>query len=248
MLKQTDYQTAIVTGASKGIGRAVTQALCDLSLNVHAIARSAADLQSLADECGCTPHSFDINDGERLQAVIEAASPDILVANAGILPSVAPYQDMPWCEIEQMIEINLTATLRTISLVLPGMIERNRGHILIIGSSAALCPHPGVAAYGATKAALHHFCRSLRCDLLGSNIRISEIVPGRVETHLYHQFLGEAGARDKLYAGIQALQPADIASAVVSIIQTPPHVDVTHYEVMPLMQVMGGSRVHHEQA
>ncbi|TDR12482.1 SDR family oxidoreductase [Marinomonas communis] len=241
-----NYQSALVTGASKGIGRDVSITLASMGLTVHAVARSESSLESLNSEIECQTYALDINDAQALAGVLEVSAPDVIVANAGVLPSVAPYQQMPWDEIEAMITTNLMATMRTVRLALPGMIERNRGHIVIIGSSAALCPAPGVAAYGATKAAIHQFCRALRCDLLGTNVRITEIVPGRVQTNLYHQFLGEEGAQEKLYKGIKSLQPADIAEAVKHIVSAPAHVDIAHYEVMPQMQVMGGSSTYTE--
>jgi NADP-dependent 3-hydroxy acid dehydrogenase YdfG len=128
--------------------------------------------------------------------------------------------------------------------VLPGMVSRNRGHVVFTGSIAASRPTANTAVYSATKAALQAFADGLRMDLHGSAVRITVLAPGRVETNLYDAAMGghdEAAAR--LYSHTTALQPADVAAVVGMALTMPAHVDVTRIEVVPTLQVFGGSAV-----
>jgi NADP-dependent 3-hydroxy acid dehydrogenase YdfG len=129
-------------------------------------------------------------------------------------------------------------------VALPGMIARRRGHIVFLGSIAGRIAGGGYAVYGATKAGILAFSEALRWDLLGTGLRSTVIVPGRVETHIYDQHFGDhAAAHKALYEGLRAIQPADIARVLLSALDMPAHVDVTIMEVMPTQQVFGGSKI-----
>ena len=128
--------------------------------------------------------------------------------------------------------------------VLPGMVDRNLGHIVFTGSIAASRPTANSAVYSATKAALQAFADGLRMDLHGAAVRVTVLAPGRVETNLYDAALGGHDvAVARLYSGAPAIQPADIAALVGTVLTMPAHVDVTRVEVVPTMQVFGGSAV-----
>jgi 3-hydroxy acid dehydrogenase/malonic semialdehyde reductase len=243
---QSIYRSALVSGASKGIGNAIVTALRARSMEVHALARSQSALETLAQTTGCIPHALDVSSKDDLKRVMTETDFDVLIANAGVQPSVTSFQQMDWDDIEAMIDINVKATMRTVHMALPTLLEKGYGHIFVMGSVASQVPFPSASAYCATKAAIHMFCRALRCDLLGTQIKVTEIMPGRVETALYHNMWGEAGAKDKLYSEFKALQPEDIATALLSALDTPSHVDVSHIEVMPQMQTVGGSSTYAE--
>jgi NADP-dependent 3-hydroxy acid dehydrogenase YdfG len=124
------------------------------------------------------------------------------------------------------------------------MVSQNRGHILFTGSVAAHRPTANTALYSATKAALHAFADGLRLDLHGTGVRVTVLAPGRVETRLYDDALGgHDRAVERLYSGVSAIQPSELAELVRMVLTLPAHVDVTHIEVLPTMQVFGGSDI-----
>jgi NADP-dependent 3-hydroxy acid dehydrogenase YdfG len=124
------------------------------------------------------------------------------------------------------------------------MVARDRGHLFFLGSIAGRHPTPNTAVYGATKAALHAFAESLRADLLGSSIRVTVLMPGRVQTRLYDGVFGDqAAAAAALYDGFEAIQPADVAAVILHAIDLPGHVDLAAIEILPTKQVFGGSRI-----
>ncbi len=158
--------------------------------------------------------------------------------------STTPAQASSVEVADALIDINLRAALHATLTVLPGMVSRNSGHIVFTGSIAATRPTANSAVYSATKAALHAFADGLRMDLHGAGVRVTVLAPGRVETNLYDEALGGHDvAVSRLYSGAQAVQPADIAALVGVVLTMPAHVDVTRVEVIPTMQVFGGSAV-----
>jgi len=237
------YRNAVVTGASSGIGRAIATRLARDGLHVYAVGRDASALDSLAAEGNITPISLDLRDPSPLRAVFEKTEIDVLVNNAGLLPAVAKFNEGSAEDIDDMIDINLRAPLRLAQMALGKMIMRGRGHLFFIGSSAGRFPHPNTAVYGATKAGVSMFCDSLRCDLLGTKVRVTELAPGRVQTSLYRTALGEQGANEKLYEKFRSIQPEDIAELISTVLRLPESVDVSRLEVFPTDQAAGGSQI-----
>jgi len=237
------YKTALVTGATSGIGRAIVIALCNAGLQVLAVGRNATLLEELRAECGAIPIALDVREAERLGALLERYRVDVLVNNAGILSTRASFQEMDAAEIDNMFDVNLKAPVHLARQVLPGMIERGHGHLFFIGSSAGRAPHPGAVVYGASKAGISLFCDALRCDLLGTGVRVTEIAPGRVQTQLYRTAMGLEAASKELYDGYLSIHPEDIASLLLSALKLPEQVDVSRLEVFPTSQAVGGSRM-----
>ncbi len=237
------YQQALVTGATSGIGRAIVLALRDAGLQVIAVGRSPDALQALADEPGITTVEADVRDAKGLKAALQGRVIDVLVNNAGVLSTRAAFQDIDEAEIDNMLDINLKAPLHLARQLLPGMIERGRGHLFFIGSSAGRAPHPGAAVYGASKAGVSLFCDALRCDLLGTGLRVTEIAPGRVQTQLYKAAMGMQAAGSELYDGYESIQPEDIAQLLLAALNMPRQVDVSRLEVFPTAQAVGGGRM-----
>lgn len=234
--------TALVTGASSGIGRAVAVRLRAEGWQVVALGRNEAALHALAGECGAEPLCVDVRDTEAITRRFAGRALDVVVHAAGVLASRELFQDIAPEAIDQMIATNLAAPLHITRALLPEMIARQRGHLVFIGSSAGRWPHPNASVYGATKAGLSLFCDALRCDLLGTGIRVTELAPGRVQTQLYQSTLGnEAGAQ--LYDGYASIQPKELAELVASCLQLPAHVDVSRMEVFPTDQAVGGARI-----
>jgi NADP-dependent 3-hydroxy acid dehydrogenase YdfG len=146
---------------------------------------------------------------------------------------------MAQSDIDATLEVNLSAAIAVTRLVLPGMMERKRGHLFFTGSTAGQAPFANMAVYGASKAAISSFAAALRCDLSGSNVRVTEIVAGRVETALYRDVLSDQ-ARTGMYQAFDAVQPEDVAAMLLSVLQMPAHVDVTRFDILPTAQFVGG--------
>ena len=238
------YKTAVVTGASGGIGRAIVAELVRFGMEVHALALPDALLEALRGLDGVSVHGVDVRDSDALVAVLSDLEVDVLVNNAGIIGDLKPVQLSNAAVADALIDINLRAAVQSTMAVLPGMVQRNCGHIVFTGSIAGSRPTANSAIYSATKAALNAFADGLRMDLFGAAVRVTVLVPGRVETSLYDAALGgHDAAVTRLYSGATSIQPGDVARLVSMAIEMPAHVDVTRLEVVPTMQVFGGSRI-----
>ena len=166
----------------------------------------------------------------------------MLVNNAGVLAR-GPFQHADPDALDEMLAVNFATPLRLARLALPGMIARGRGHLVFIGSSAGHTPHPDLAAYGATKAAIAHFCDSLRGDLLGTGVRVTEIAPGRSRTKLYRDAVGLGRVEAELYDGVDPIEPEDVAALLLTVLASPPRLDVSRIELYPASQAIAGTRV-----
>ena len=233
-------EQVLVTGATSGIGYAITTSLAEAGHNVLAVGRrreALTQLEMLDDRVEAI--EVDLSDREFLVKTLEGREIDVLVNNAGLLPSVGKFDLMDQDDIDKMIEINLTASIFLTRLVLPNMVKRKKGHIFFTGSTAGQTPFPNVAVYGATKAAISSFASSLRCDISGSGVRITEIVAGRVETSIYNNALSPTELND-MYTAFDAVQPSDIANMLISVLDMPENVDVTRFDILPTAQYVGG--------
>jgi len=150
--------SALVTGASSGIGEATVRALCDQGVTVHAAARRLERLESLAKETGCIPHKLDVRDRKAVKKIGEDIAVDILVNNAGLGRALGSFWTADIEDIEKTVDTNVISALHMARAVLPGMVERGKGHIVNMSSVLALYPAPA-ALYGATKGAMHKFSR-----------------------------------------------------------------------------------------
>ena len=240
----SEYTTAAVTGASGGIGRAVCVELVRLGMHVHALALPDTALDQLGEVDGVTVHGIDVRDTAALATALSGLEVDVLVNNAGIIGDLRPAQLSSTAVADSLIDINLRAAIHATIAVLPGMVQRNNGHVVFTGSIAGTRPSANSAIYSATKAALNAFADGLRMDLHGTAVRVTVLAPGRVETNLYDEALGgHDAAVTRLYSGTMALQPADVAAVVSMALTMPAHVDVTRIEVVPTGQVFGGSTI-----
>ena len=225
--------TAFITGATSGIGKAMALSLSEAGYEVYAVGRSKAALGELrAAQPGITPIAVDVTDRDALESVLSDLHIDVLINNAGMMPPLGNFADMKISDIDATLEVNLSAAILLTRLVVPQMRERQSGHIIFTGSSAAHTAFPNVAVYSATKAAIAGFAAALRADVMQYGIRVTEIVPGRVETELYKDILDEK-ARAAMYAGNVAVQPSDVAAMVLALLALPAWADVTRFDIMP---------------
>jgi len=233
-------RVALVTGASAGIGAAAVGALARAGAEVHAVARRADRLETLARQTGCRVHALDIREpGARDHLALHLA-PDILVANAGVGAGITGLMEASVEEIEATVSTNVTAVLQMLRLFLPGMVESGQGHVVTLGSVAGL--YPGVSAvYGASKGAVRVMGWNLRRELRGTGVRVTEILPGRVATEFYDAAVPDPDTRAALKeTGIRELQPGDVADAILYALTAPMHVNVSAIELQPLEQSFGG--------
>ena len=233
--------TALVTGASSGIGAAVVAKLAGAGWQVHALARRADRLEALARETGCSPHAADVRDGTAMERLVTEAAPDLLVNNAGLGAGITGLASASREEVARTIETNVTAVLELLRLALPGMIARGRGHVVNLGSVAGLYPTVS-AVYGASKGAVRLMSQNLRLELRGTGVRVTEICPGRVSTEFYDAAVPDSETRTRLKeTGIRELAPEDIAEAILYAVSAPPHVNVSTIELQPLEQSFGAA-------
>jgi NADP-dependent 3-hydroxy acid dehydrogenase YdfG len=236
----SDYRTALVTGASTGIGASVVERLAKQGLEVHAVSRNAVRLDELAARTGCVPHAVDITDTGALTELCAELEIDVLVNNAGVSRQ-GTILDADEFAVDEQIAVNIAAVLHLVRLVLPGMVERDLGHVVNVSSIAGVYNFGGNTIYHATKSAVHTLSRQLRVDAFGRRIRVTEICPGRVETEIFGRLLGDMQeAQRRFYDGYESLKPADVADAVEYAISTPRHVNIGHIEIVPTFQVPGG--------
>ncbi len=239
---------AMVTGASSGFGEAISRQLVSAGHKVIGTGRRAERLAALGDELGDSflPLVFDVQDKTATQAAIAGLPAawqevDLLVNNAGLALGLEPAHKADLEDWEQMIATNISGLTLLTRLLLPGMVARNRGHVVNIGSIAGTYPYPGGNVYGATKAFVKQFSLNLRADLAGTAIRVTNVEPGLCGGTEFSnvRFHGDDAKAATVYQGVQAIQPEDIANTVLWVSQQPAHVNINSIEIMPVAQTFG---------
>lgn len=247
---------ALITGATAGFGRSITERFIREGICVIGVGRRAERLQEMTAEFGTDKFyglAADVNDRAALFAGLQAlpedfAAIDILVNNAGLALGVEPAQEASLDNWDEMIRTNCQALVSVTHAVLPGMIERGRGHIVNMGSSAGKWPYFGGNVYGATKAFVNQFTLNLRTDLAGTPIRVTNIEPGLVGgTEFSYVRLGDDARADAVYAGTEPLLPEDIAETVHWIVSLPARVNINAVQMMPVCQTFGGLAVKRKE-
>lgn len=236
------YQTVLVTGASRGIGAAICRRLAGMGLQVHALARSLDSLQPLAQETGAIIHAGDVTDTAAMEVLFREIEIDVLVNNAGAVAALGPLESLSAEDIDYMVALNLLAPLQLCRLALKAMVARKRGHIINIGSTTGSFVFPGTVPYAAAKAGMTAANRVMRHDLVGSNVRVTEISPGRVHTDIYRTAVHDEAVRAAMYESVRSLSSEDIAQAVATALSMPESVDISFMEISPTDQAPGGHR------
>ena len=234
------YRTALVTGASSGIGAACVRMLCKNGIDVIAMDKSGERLSQLSEDTGCEAIVLDIRQTDKLNEVLSEREIDVLINNAGLAHGLTEgFLGIEPGQVDEMIEVNVTAAIHVLRAVLPSMIRRSTGHIVEIGSIASLYPL-GLPVYGASKGAIHSMSRHLRMELSGTKIRHTEVCPGRTETGFFDSAFRDQREREAFVSGFKLLDPEDIAEAIQYAIRTPLHVNVSAIEIVPVDQAPGG--------
>lgn len=248
-------KTVFVTGASSGFGVEIVRRFAADGAKVVAAARSKDRLDKLAGELGenVLPFELDVRDADAVAALpgtlpAEFAEVDLLVNNAGLAKGLEPAHRAKLDDWDQMIDTNIKGLAHLTRALLPGMVERGRGHVINIGSVAGSYPYPGGNAYGATKAFVHQFSLNLRADLQGTGVRVTNVEPGLVGGTEFSvvRFEGDQGKADNVYKGTTPLTAADVAESVFWAASQPEHVNINVIELMPVVQSFSALHIHRE--
>jgi NADP-dependent 3-hydroxy acid dehydrogenase YdfG len=236
--------TVFITGATAGFGKATAERFLSEGWRVIGTGRRSSRLAELKDNYGDSFHPaiFDVGDKQAIDEAIaslpaEFAQVDVLVNNAGLALGTEPAHKTLLDEWETMIDTNVKGLVYMTRALLPGMVERGRGHVVNLGSVAGNYPYPGGNVYCATKAFVKQFTLCLRADLAGTPIRMTNVEPGLCETEFsVVRFRGDKSKADKVYEGTEPIVAEDIAEIVHWVCALPPHVNINSIEVMPTCQ------------
>jgi 3-hydroxy acid dehydrogenase/malonic semialdehyde reductase len=240
----------LVTGASSGIGRACAAAFAAAGDRLILVARRDDRLAELAHELEAAHGTesltiaLDVRDRDAVARVLAPdelgahwASIDVLVNGAGLAAGQEPLPGGDPQDWDRMLDTNVKGTLSLIRAVVPGMVDRGRGHVINLGSIAGRETYPAGAVYCASKAALDSITKGLRMDVLGSGVRVSTVDPGLVETEFsLVRFDGDASRAADVYAGMTPLTPEDVAESIRWVADRPPHVVVADMVLFPVAQ------------
>jgi NADP-dependent 3-hydroxy acid dehydrogenase YdfG len=237
-----------ITGASSGIGAACARQFAAQGANLLLCARRLEKLQKLSEEIASEYHvkvhcfELDVRHKKSVTKVIDALTDewklvDILINNAGLAAGFDTLQEGSIQDWEDMIDTNVKGLLYITKAILPGMITRNKGHVINLGSVAGHYVYPKGAVYCASKFAVNAISNGLRMDLLGTKIRVSTVDPGAVETSFsLVRFKGDEKRASAVYEGIEPLTADDVASAILYCASCPPHVNISEIIIMPTDQ------------
>src|ERR1700690_3277947 len=244
-------KTALITGATSGIGEAAARAFAAAGWRVIATGRRSERLEALSDSIGAykvRPAAFDVTDEAARDAALTALPKefrgiDLLINNAGLALGRNPAQAADLSQWKSMIDTNVTALASLTHKLLPGLIAR-RGAINNLSSVAANYPYAGGNVYGGTKAFVKEFSLGLRSDLHGTGVRVTSIEPGMVETEfMLVRTGGDEAASEALYRGVRPMTGDDIAATMLWGAGLPPHLNIHRLELMPVSQSFAGFQI-----
>ncbi|MAQ71328.1 MAG: NAD(P)-dependent oxidoreductase [Alphaproteobacteria bacterium] len=240
--------TVLITGATGDFGKAFCRRYEEIGCQIIVHGRNKAKVEELCEELDVEtyPLVFDVTDKQATLEALSSIPPlfekiDLLINNAGGALGLDKAQDALLEDWENMISMNVTGLVRVTNIILKGMANRQKGHVINIGSISGNWPYPGGHVYCATKAFVKQFTLAMRADLQGTNIRVSNIEPGMVETKFsFERFKGDKDRADAVYANTTPLTAEDIAETVFWASTLPPHVNINTLEVMPTKQTFAG--------
>lgn len=237
----------LITGASSGIGKATAYALAKEGCKLILTGRRSERLSNLQEKlkerykCESIHYELDIRDRDSVISTINNLPDkwkniDILISNAGLARGVAKMQDADLVDWDNMVDTNVKGLLYMTHAVLPGMVKRNKGDIVHLGSIAGHEVYPGGNIYCSTKHAVNAIAKGLRIDLVDTDIRVSSVDPGMVETEFSEIRFGDKEKAKAFYEGITPLTGVDIAETIVFILNRPAHVQLGEITIFPTNQ------------
>ncbi len=239
----------LITGASAGFGAALARLLVAKGHRVIGCARRQDKLKALADELGALflPVVMDVKDTATLPQIIadlpdSFSCIDVLVNNAGLALGTEPADKTDINDWMQMVDTNIKGLIALTHAVLPAMTARDSGYIINVGSIAGSWPYFGGNVYGATKAFVKQFSLNLRADLVGTQIRVTNLEPGNVAGTEFSnvRYHGDNDKAAKVYDGFKTMTGEDIGDILLWLIESPAHINVNRLEVMPVAQTFNG--------
>ncbi len=245
---------AMITGATSGIGEACARRFLSAGYRVIATGRNVDKLNRLKDEfkADLYPLVFDVRDRDIAEASV-AALPnewqeiDVLVNNAGLALGLDPEYQGDYTDWDTMIDTNIKGLLTMTRTIVPGMVKRNRGHVINIGSVAGDAAYANGNVYCATKAAVKSITDGLRIDVAHTEVRVTLLKPGLVETNFSNvRFHGDNERADNVYKGITPLTGDDIADAALYAAQAPKHVQIAEMLILATHQANGSTIIRKE--
>ena len=244
-----DPRVALVTGASSGIGAATVRALAAAGLDTVAAARRVERCEELAREVGGRALRVDVTDDASVAALAEQLDRvDVVVHSAGGALGLDKVEDADLEQWRWMYDANVLGVLRVHKALLPKLRASGNGHVLVLGSIAGFEVYPGGAGYTGAKHAVNALCRTLRLELVGEPIRITEVAPGMVDTEFSTvRFGGDAERAAGVYKGLTPLTAEDVADIVAFCVTRPAHVDIDTVVVKPVAQASATVSARREQ-
>jgi len=248
MSKPLKDKVVLITGASAGIGEACAHRFAEAGCRLILTARRSEKLNRLAAElaeryaCQALPVKLDVQDGKAIKEVLTTLPKshqaiDILINNAGLVIGVEKAYETPAIDIDVMVDTNVKGVFNMIAAIVPDMVVANRGHVINISSIAGHEAYPGGSVYCATKHAVDALTKSLRMDVVATDLRVTAISPGLVETEFsLVRFKGDVQRAQAVYAGLEALVADDIADAVFYAASRPAHVQIADMIIFPTRQ------------
>ena len=250
--------TVFITGASAGFGAATARQFAARGARVIASARRLDRVLGIRDllpdlfKDNLLAVELDVRDKNAVDQTVKSLPDgfdkiDVLVNNAGLALGMGPAHTSDMNDWEAMIDTNIKGLMYCTRAILPGMVERDRGHVINLGSVAGSYPYPGGNVYGASKAFVHQFSLNLRADLIGHQVRVTSVEPGMAETEFTEvRFKGDASKAKTVYQGMQPATADDIADIIRYVATTPAHVNINRVEIMPVQQAFQAFAVHRE--
>lgn len=244
-------ECVLITGASGDFGKAFARRFAALGCKLILHGRDAKKIEALQKELGGDTHTiiFDITDKDAMKAALDGLPDnfkdiDLLINNAGLALGLDKVHEADLNDWETMIDVDVLGLVRMTRYIIEGMAARKRGHIINIGSTAGNYPYAGGNVYGAAKAFVKQFSLSIRADLVGTNVRVTNLEPAQVETQFSTvRFKGDATRAASVYANMKSLTAEDVAEAAVWTATLPAHVNINRLEIMPTMQYPAGLAV-----
>jgi len=246
-----EREVVFITGASSGFGEACARRFAAAGHPLVLTARRADRLAALKDSLSVPVHAIaaDIRDRTAMRDAVRDLPPafaevGVLINNAGATRGLVPAHQRDLDDWDAMIDTNIRGLLLCTRLLLPGMVARDRGHIVNLGSPSADRPYPGGNIYASSKAFVRQFSFNLRSDLLGTKVRVSCIEPGLARTEIFEQrFGGDKARAEAMFDGVDPLTADDVAEAIQWCVARPPRVNINLVELMPVAQAFAALAV-----
>lgn len=237
------YKCALITGAANGIGYSILKRLVSASIEVTAVDKDEKKLKKISKEFNINTIKLDLTNTKLLYKKLSSVKTDILINNAGIGRGVGGLLNSSPNDIEISSRINVEAHLHVIKAIVPGMVKRRKGHVVLMGSLAGLYPVDS-AIYGGQKGAVHRIAQSLRVELSGTRVKVTEICPGRTKTNFGNAAFDDKNKAKKFMSGFTLLEARDITDAILFALSTRWRSNISTIEISGTEQSPGGVPIY----